>query len=163
MLPFASCLTCRTHFDITILASTCGGTNTHVSLLISELFSAPKASFHFPEFSPSKASYIDCGTHVSPQQSVIWPHSDESHHNMIIAILTFLTIPRHANYNSHNLRILITLYLWIMILIIIITFIFTQWHLRLNSLWRRSQIKLNHNRTNSNVGFRWEGKPGEHR
>ena len=60
MLPFASRLTFRTHFDLTMLASSGGGNNTHVSLLISELYSASKASFHFPEFSPSKGSYIEC-------------------------------------------------------------------------------------------------------
>ena len=65
MLPFASRLTFRTHFDPTMLASNGGGTNSHVLLLINELYSASKASFHSLEFLPSKASFIDCGSSFS--------------------------------------------------------------------------------------------------
>ena len=54
MLQSASCLTFRTHFDPTLLASFGGGTNSHVSLLINELYSASKTSFHSFESLPPR-------------------------------------------------------------------------------------------------------------
>ena len=78
MLLFASRLTCRTHFDPTMLASLFGGTNSHVSWLINETYSVSKASFHSHEFLPFKASFIDCGSSLSPvnnSETFLWMKS----------------------------------------------------------------------------------------
>ena len=75
MLPFASCLTFRTHFDPTMLASLGGGTNSHISLLINEMYPVSKASFHFSEFLPFKASFMDCVSSLSAVNDCEMKHS----------------------------------------------------------------------------------------
>ena len=75
MLPSASRLTFRTHFNPTMLASFGGGTNTHVSLLINELYSASKASFYFFELLLPKASFKDCGSSLSAVKDSDMKHS----------------------------------------------------------------------------------------
>ena len=77
MLPSASRLTFRTHFDPTTLASFGGGTNSHVSLLINELYSASKVSFHFSELLPPKASFTDCWSSFSAAKDSDVKHSSD--------------------------------------------------------------------------------------
>ena len=58
-----------------MLASFGGGTDSHVSLLINELYSGSKASFHFFELLPPKASFKDCGSSFSAVKDSDVKHS----------------------------------------------------------------------------------------